>query len=162
MILREETANVAEFMDAFEQPIREKPTADVPKKEIALRLKLAFEELTELADATGLGESFRKVVALLAVTDLSNVKIQDFPTEYIKLKDVLDALADIQYINRGTAHTFGLGESLYDGELEAHSSNMTKLDANGKVVKREDGKVIKGENFREPDFQKIIDKYSNK
>lgn len=114
----------------------------------------------ELADAVGLGVSFRDYITALIEIEKGKGEIKDFPADQIDLSKVLDALADIQYINRGTALSFGLGEALYDGELEAHESNMTKFDSNGKVVKREDGKVIKGENFREPDFKSIINYYT--
>jgi predicted HAD superfamily Cof-like phosphohydrolase len=162
MKLTEETGNVAEFMNASDQPVRIKPTTDVPRKEIALRLKLALEELTELADATGLGESFRKIAVYILAGDLVEGKAKDFPQGEANPVEILDALADIQYINRGTAHTFGLGEALYPAEIEVHTSNMTKVEPDGKVRKNEAGKVVKGPNYREPNLQVIVDKYLNK
>lgn len=39
---------------------------------------------------------------------------------------------------------------------EVHASNMSKLGADGKPVYREDGKILKGPNFREPNLARII------
>jgi hypothetical protein len=37
-----------------------------------------------------------------------------------------------------------------------HSSNMSKLGADGRPLKREDGKVLKGPNFFEPDLSFVL------
>jgi len=37
-----------------------------------------------------------------------------------------------------------------------HSSNMSKLGENGKPLYREDGKVMKGPNYRKPNLKDII------
>lgn len=158
--MRIETKNVEDFMLATDQPVRVIPTNHVPADEAKLRLNLALEELSELAEAVGLGDSFIHMLIEKAHNMSVIDKVRDFPSGDIELHKVLDALADIQYINRGTAHTYGLGNALYDGEVEAHSSNMTKVGEDGKVKRREDGKILKGEGFRQPDFQKVINKHS--
>jgi hypothetical protein len=33
---------------------------------------------------------------------------------------------------------------------------MSKLDKNGKPILREDGKILKGENYFKPDIKKIL------
>lgn len=40
-----------------------------------------------------------------------------------------------------------------------HKSNMSKLDADGKPVYREDGKVMKGPNYKAPDMTPIVNMY---
>ena len=49
----------------------------------------------------------------------------------------------------------------YDTYLEAcfrvHRSNMSKLDDNGRVLRREDGKVLKGPNYIPPDFTDLLE-----
>lgn len=43
------------------------------------------------------------------------------------------------------------------GIREVHRSNMSKLGSDGKPIYREDGKVLKGENFTEPKLKEILD-----
>lgn len=43
--------------------------------------------------------------------------------------------------------------------MEVHKSNMSKLDEEGKPIRREDGKILKGPNYVEPDLSKIITAY---
>ena len=37
-----------------------------------------------------------------------------------------------------------------------HESNMSKLDEDGKPIKRDDGKVLKGPNYRTPTLTDLI------
>ncbi len=37
-----------------------------------------------------------------------------------------------------------------------HESNMSKLDEDGKPIYREDGKVLKGPNYKPPDLSDLI------
>ena len=39
-----------------------------------------------------------------------------------------------------------------------HQSNMSKLGADGKPIYREDGKVLKGPNYKKPDLSDLMDK----
>ena len=41
---------------------------------------------------------------------------------------------------------------------EVHRSNMSKLDEQGKPIFREDGKVLKSDQFSNPDLRSIIAK----
>jgi predicted HAD superfamily Cof-like phosphohydrolase len=67
---------------------------------------------------------------------------------------LLKELADLRYVVEGAAVSFGLD---IDGAFaEVHRSNMTKLGADGKPVYREDGKVIKGPNYREADMRRVV------
>jgi len=96
-----------------------------------LRINLLQEELDELKEA------------------LAN----DDPQE------TLDALIDLQYVLDGAFLSFGmqaLKEIAFD---EVHRSNMSKLGADGKPIRREgDGKVMKGPNYFAPDLGKFIKK----
>ena len=67
---------------------------------------------------------------------------------------VADALTDLLYVVYGAGHAFGI--PLDRCFTEVHESNMSKLDENGKPIYREDGKVLKGKNFREPNLKKIL------
>ena len=91
-----------------------------------LRIELIQEELEELSDA---------------VADRDMVQIAD-------------ALTDLLYVVYGAGHSFGI--DLDECFKEVHSSNMSKLGPNGKPIHREDGKVMKGPGYFEPDLEGIL------
>jgi len=66
---------------------------------------------------------------------------------------VLDALCDIQYILDGTFLELGFGNWKQLAFTEVHNSNMSKLGEDGKPIYREDGKILKGKNYRKPDLE---------
>ena len=68
---------------------------------------------------------------------------------------ILDALGDIRYINTGTF--VAMGVPLEHVNQEIHASNMTKLGADGKPIYREDGKILKGENFVPPNLAPVFE-----
>ena len=92
----------------------------------ALRLDLIEEEVQELRD--GLGKQ--------------------------SMLEIADALTDILYVVYGAGHAFGL--DLDDCFHEVHRSNMTKLGEDGRPMYRDDGKVMKGPNYEEPDLGQFI------
>lgn len=66
------------------------------------------------------------------------------------LVKVADGLADVLYVVYGTAVEYGIDlDPVFE---EVHRSNMTKIGGE----KREDGKVLKPENFSPPDIANII------
>ena len=86
--------------------------------------------------------------------------------EYGELKDAieasdkveqLDALVDILVVTMGAIRAAG-----WDGEAawkEVMDTNFAKIDpTTGKVIKREDGKVLKPEGWRAPELSQFIDK----
>ena len=91
-----------------------------------LRLELIQEELEELSDA---------------VADRDMIQIAD-------------ALTDLLYVVYGAGHAFGL--DLDECFEEVHRSNMSKLGENGRPIHREDGKVMKGPGYFEPDLEGIL------
>ena len=70
----------------------------------------------------------------------------------------LDALVDLQYVLDGAFLSLGLHKVKADAFAEVHRSNMSKLGADGKPVRREsDGKVLTGPNFFQPNLQQFIE-----
>jgi len=67
---------------------------------------------------------------------------------------VADALTDILYVTYGAAAAFGI--DLDACFKEVHRSNMSKLDANGQPIYREDGKVMKSELYSKPNLEPIL------
>ena len=70
------------------------------------------------------------------------------------LKEVADALTDILYVTYGAGHAFGINlDRCFD---EVQKSNMSKLDDNGKPIYNNQGKVMKGPKYFQPDLNKFI------
>ena len=65
--------------------------------------------------------------------------------------EVADALTDLLYVIYGAAHAFGI--DVDECFQEVHQSNMSKLGEDGRVIKREDGKVMKPATYFPPDLK---------
>jgi predicted HAD superfamily Cof-like phosphohydrolase len=63
-------------------------------------------------------------------------------------------LADLVYVAYGAALTLGI--DLDRAVQLVHASNMSKLGPDGRPIMREDGKVLKGPNYRAPDMGEAI------
>ena len=68
--------------------------------------------------------------------------------------EALKELADLIYVCYQYAENMGwfLDEALN----RVHLSNMSKLDAEGKPLYREDGKVLKGPNYKPPTLTDLV------
>lgn len=148
--------SVKQFMRVFQQPYSDTPTDAIDASTIKLRLKLALEELEELFFAT-MNRQSQKLVNIHFKQINSFIEALDDSSFHINLVDVADALTDIEYINNGTAAVFGI--PLDATFREVHRSNMSKLDADGKPVFREDGKVIKSDLYSPPDLDSVLASY---
>ena len=77
--------------------------------------------------------------------------------EAIDTKDaasVLKELVDIVVVCIGMADTYGWD---FDTAFNrVHHSNMSKLDDDGKPIYREDGKVLKSENYKPPYLDDLV------
>jgi len=91
-----------------------------------LRISLIEEELEELKEAMGKED----------------------------MVGVADALTDILYVTYGAGAAFGIDlDKCFE---EVHNSNMSKLDRNGHPIYRNDGKILKGPDYFEPNLEKIV------
>ena len=88
--------------------------------------------------------------------DLIREELEEL-TEAMKNRDLLevaDALTDILYVTYGAGHAFGINlDKCFE---EVQSSNMSKLDENGKPIYNEFGKVMKGPKYFKPNLLKFI------
>ena len=75
--------------------------------------------------------------------------------------DALDAITDILYVLLGTAHAYGLADKIEAAFNEVHRSNMTKVMPDGKVMKRDDGKIIKPDTYDPPNLEKVLELQEN-
>ena len=68
--------------------------------------------------------------------------------------ECLKELADLVYVCYQYAENMRWD---LDGALDlVHKSNMSKLDEDGNPIYREDGKVLKGPNYKPPDLSDLI------
>ena len=68
--------------------------------------------------------------------------------------EIADALTDLLYVVYGAGHAFGI--DLDECFLEVHASNMSKLDDDGQPIYREDGKVLKSDNYFKPNLSSVL------
>ena len=68
--------------------------------------------------------------------------------------ECLKELADLVYVCYQYAANMGwdLDEAMY----RVHESNMSKLDEDGQPIYREDGKVLKGPNYKPPNLEDLV------
>ena len=119
---------VREFMESFGQEIKKEP-AWPDGDTMDLRIDLIDEEFNELKQAVDLHDG--------------------------TMTDVADALCDILYVTYGMAHAFGI--DIDECFREVHVSNMSKLGEDGKPIYREDGKVVKGPNYKPPNLKQYME-----
>ncbi|MEU9402898.1 MazG nucleotide pyrophosphohydrolase domain-containing protein [Streptomyces sp. NPDC048242] len=70
------------------------------------------------------------------------------------LDHLAQELADVVYVAYGTALVHGI--DLDEVIAEIHRANMSKLGPGGEILRREDGKVLKGDHYRAPDVSAVL------
>ena len=119
---------VKEWCEATDIAVAEKPTT-IPEDRYRLRFNLMAEENVEYLEACAAGDEV----------------------------EIADALGDMLYILLGTALEHGMQDYLKRIFTEIHSSNMSKMGKDGKPIRREDGKILKGPNYFRPNIKQIIE-----
>lgn len=118
---------VREFMNGFGQEAKTKP--EFPdSKTVDLRISLIEEEVKEF------------VLAVYDEEDIANVAKE---------------LTDILYVVYGAGHAFGI--DLDKCFAEVHKSNMTKFGPDGKVIRNENGKIMKSNYYVPANIKKVLD-----
>ena len=118
---------VDEFHDLFGHPIR-KPLEEA---DVKLAIKLIEEETKELVEALW--------------NSLQQGKLTP---------NTLKEHGDLRYVLSGLAVRLGYDEE--ECVRRVHDSNMSKLNTDGKPLLREDGKILKGPNYYEPDLTDLL------
>jgi NTP pyrophosphatase (non-canonical NTP hydrolase) len=72
----------------------------------------------------------------------------------INSAECLKELADLVYVCY--QYAANLGWDLDEALDRVHKSNMSKLDNNGNPIYREDGKVLKGPNYKPPTLTDLV------
>jgi predicted HAD superfamily Cof-like phosphohydrolase len=129
MKFQEIVGSVEKFHDAFKVGNNYTPTVDLSNDEKQLRYNLMKEENDEYLEAARNND----------------------------LVEVADALGDQLYILCGTILRHGLQHKIEEVFQEIQRSNMSKLDANGNPIYREDGKVMKSDLYFKPNIKSILE-----
>lgn len=130
MKLKDTIEAVETFHKAFKIDNNYSPTVDLSDADKMLRYKLMREENEEYLEAAQNGD----------------------------LVEVADALGDMLYILCGTILKHGMQDKIEEVFNEIQRSNMSKLDKEGNPIYREDGKVLKSDQYFRPDIKSILDK----
>lgn len=69
--------------------------------------------------------------------------------------EALDGVVDAAYVLFGLIYKIGAQNIFEKAFEEVHASNMSKLE-NGEPLFREDGKVLKGNNYFKPNLKQFI------
>lgn len=125
---------VAEFREVFDG------SAEAERPELAdIRRTLLTEEAGEAAEA---------------LADLAKaLRAGDDPGPAYRA--VAKELADVLYVTYGAADALGI--DLPAVFTEVHRSNMSKRDEEGRVLRRADGKVLKGPAYRPPVLDGLVE-----
>ena len=129
--------SVREFHRVFGLTIGADPTV----KLLQLRRSLIDEETKEL---------FSDIDAAIAYLERGEIVPRELYTNMLK------ELADVQVVISGTAVALKPLKELEEAFQRVHDSNMSKLGEDGKPLYRDDGKVLKGPNYFEPDLSDLI------
>ena len=134
---------VLQFHHTYSVPIRpfSDPTLDYER--MNMRMSLIAEEFAELMGAV-YGPRAR---AIIEAATAEAVAADEGERDVI---EAADALADLVYVVYGMAIESGMNLDSVLAEVQA--SNLSKLMPDGSVELREDGKVLKGPNFFQPNI----------
>ncbi|HZK06211.1 MAG TPA: GNAT family N-acetyltransferase [Actinomycetaceae bacterium] len=143
---RDPEALVRQFHSVYRLPVVTGP-ADVGIERVHMRMGLISEEFAELMGAVYGDDAEQAVLATVASAIASDAGTRD-------TVGAADALADLIYVIYGMALETGIP---LDAVLhEVQRSNMSKLGADGEPIYREDGKVLKGPGFFDPDIGEVL------
>lgn len=117
-----------EFRSKYELPL------GLTTSSLNLQQNLIDEEHLELAHAY-----------LELKKDIANKQVREH---------MLKELADLVYVCHQMAACFGW--DLQTAFNRVHGSNLSKLGGDGKPIRREDGKVLKGPNYYEPSLIDLV------
>lgn len=141
---------VAEFITAFNGSL-----------DARLWVKLIDEELEELyAEKYGTAEHLKELCDLLYVSTGLALVVPDHVGLLMREAE-RDGIVKQQgkvsrALDSGLEH---YGEEVFKEAFDrVHTSNMSKLDKNGNPILRDDGKVMKGPDYKKPDLTDLLGK----
>lgn len=141
------------------------PWQTLTKQSTTLKMNVSFYEIA--------AQEFRKSYRLPVGLTTSSLELQqslideehlEVAHAYLDLKEdlennelrahLLKELADLVYVCNQMAAAFGW--DLQVAHNRVHASNMSKLGEDGNPIYREDGKILKGPNYFEPNLMDLV------
>lgn len=118
-------------------------------------------------------EEFHEVFKIGNASEITLVHEKDYTLRYNLIKEeneeyleackngdiieIADALGDQLYILFGTILKHGLQHKIEEVYDEIHRSNMSKLDEKGQPIYREDGKILKSNQYFKPNIKSVLE-----
>ena len=126
------------FREIFGQEILDNISSQgfIKKKLWDMQRELIREEYREFIDATEI--------------------VYDDPENDEKRVELVKELSDLVFVCYQFAAAFSI--DLDEAMFRVFESNMSKLDEQGKPIYRDDGKVLKGPNYKKPDLSVCVPK----
>lgn len=128
---------IEEFNNAYLRKSHQEPDVEL----LRFRKRLINEEVNELFS------DIDEAILLLE-------KGEEIPKSLFV--NMLKELADVQYVISGMSVDVKPMKNLEEAFIRVHNSNMSKLGEDGKPMYREDGKIVKGPNYKEPFLDDLI------
>lgn len=150
----------------------------ISKERLAMRFGLIVEEFMELCEAMDIRADVRflyqdeeecwvhsgRNITPKEHQDITDTELHAIvrkrcieaieQTDERSLPDIADACFDLKYVIIGFEYETGIDPQFC--AVEGHAANMTKLGEAGQVLRREDGKVMKGPNFVAPNMAHVL------
>jgi len=117
----------------------------------AKEFRRGFQVTNSTKPASRTGQRTLIVEEFKEFLDAENQLLKDFK---VNSAECLKELADLVYVCFQYAEN--LGWDLDEALDRVHQSNMTKLGEDGKPIRREDGKVLKGPNYQPPTLTDLV------
>ncbi len=122
-------------------------------------MSLLSNQAIEFRQAYGIQNSLsqRETQRSLIVEEFEEFKAADTQMVLMHPQDreaCLKELADLVYVCAQYAEN--MNWDLEQALRRVHKSNMSKLGEDGKPIKREDGKVLKGPNYQPPNLSDLV------
>jgi hypothetical protein len=154
------SAMVNDWQVAFEQP-----------DDLALQITLINEECMELINVfveypgpsvEAFAHLFKEVADVLFVmTGFNNMAEHlDIPDGSLTMdQDTMALIMAAEKVAQDIVWDDETSDIMLEAMVLVHASNMSKLGDGGKPLRREDGKIMKGPNYKAPDLTDLATKY---
>ena len=133
-----------------------------PSLDVRLWQKLVEEEIAEYHEAVADGDQVNRlkeaadVIYVMFPFDTMRFALEEYgllSDAYVTQSNELVRRADD--VIRDAVTYYGV-HAVQEAFKRVHQSNMSKLDDDGKPIRREDGKILKGPNYKAPDLTDIV------
>lgn len=161
---------VRHFHETFKHPVAKQLTVGDAKLR-RLRVQLVLNELAELAQALGVPVELEVKPVRTTGGDIDPKHVMNgmlkrewvappelcYSDNLVDMVETADAFADLDVVVNGGMLALGIPAGLV--AYEVYLSNMSKLDKDGQPIYDANGKIVKSDQFREPDIKTILETF---